>query len=72
MSVPDAHRWNHSIHYHPTLLALGPAANVLDVGCGEGMLTRQFAVMADTVIGIDRHQPSIALARSLTSESNIE
>ncbi len=36
------------------------------------MLTRQLAASSNEVIGIDLHQPSIALARSSTSQSNVK
>jgi SAM-dependent methyltransferase len=39
--------------------------DVLDIGCGNGTaLTRFLACPGDTVVGIDRHEPSIAYARS--------
>ena len=64
--VPDAERWNRNIHYHPILLALGPADRVLDVGCGCGLLTRQFAAHSTHVVGIDLDEPSIHHAQAET------
>jgi len=69
--VPDADRWNRNIHYHPLLLALRPAGRVLDVGTGGGLLARQFAPIADEVIGIDPDEASIELARSETTQPNV-
>ena len=64
-------RWNHNIHYHPILLAaVRPGGHVLDVGCGEGMLTRALAGTAASVIGIDMHAPSIELARATIANRN--
>lgn len=64
MSV-DQERWNHNIHYHPVVLEAVPpgAKRALDVGCGEGMLARELARSVPEVVGIDRHGPSIELAR---------
>jgi SAM-dependent methyltransferase len=60
---PD--RWNHNLHYHPLILAAVPvgARRVLDVGCGEGILARQLAGVADHVTAIDVDEASIRLAR---------
>jgi SAM-dependent methyltransferase len=40
------------------------AASALDVGCGEGLLTRELRRRVRHVVGIDRHEPSLAVARS--------
>lgn len=58
--------WNHNIHYHSVVLAAVPrdAKDALDVGCGEGLLTRRLRQRVPRVVGIDRHEPSLSLARS--------
>ena len=63
---PGSTRWNHNIHYHPVVRrALLPACREgLDVGCGEGMLTRELAERTDHVVGIDLDEASIDLARA--------
>jgi ubiquinone/menaquinone biosynthesis C-methylase UbiE len=63
--TPDAGRWNHNIHYHPVLLAAVPrgARRALDIGCGEGLLTRQLRSIVPEVMGIDLDQTSIDRAR---------
>lgn len=37
---------------------------VLEVGCGEGRLTRRYAAAASSVLGIDPDEGRIALARA--------
>ena len=66
-------RWNHNIHYHSLVLrALPPTSRrVLDVGCGEGMLTRELRRLAHDVVGIDLHEPSINLARDQSTADGI-
>lgn len=59
-------RWNHNIQYHPIVRGAVPsgAESALDVGCGEGTLTRALAAAVPRVVGIDEHEPSIELARA--------
>ena len=66
---PDK-RWNHNLHHHPLVLAAAPTPcrRALDVGCGEGMLTRELLGVADEAVGIDLDEPSIELARATTSD----
>jgi SAM-dependent methyltransferase len=49
------------------LLAPRPGERILDVGCGEGTLTRQIVARGATVVGIDSSEDMIgaALARGL-------
>ncbi|MRH86964.1 methyltransferase domain-containing protein [Nocardia sp. SYP-A9097] len=63
--IPDADRWNTNIQYHGILVdAVAGADAVLDVGCGEGMLTRRLRQRIPHATGIDLHEPSIELARA--------
>lgn len=59
-------RWNHNIHYHRDVLReIPPGAQLaLDIGCGEGRLTRELRERVPHVVGIDRDAASIALAES--------
>jgi trans-aconitate methyltransferase len=49
------------------LLAPRPGERILDIGCGEGTLTRQIVARGATVVGIDSSQDMVdaALARGL-------
>jgi SAM-dependent methyltransferase len=70
--MPGDDRWDHSIHYYPILLsALRPNyTKALDIGCGNGMLTRLLRTQASHVIGIDIDPPMIDLARKETGPSS--
>ena len=59
--------WNHNTHYHRHLprWAPPPWGRVIDVGCGEGLLTRRIAPFAREVVGIDADADGIARARDL-------
>ncbi len=63
-------RWNHNLHYHPRILAAAPAdcGRALDVGCGQGVLTRELRSVSERVIGIDLDSPSIEFARAQGGE----
>lgn len=58
--------WNHNIHYHSFVLGVVPngAGDALDVGCGEGLLARRLRQRVHHVVGIDRHERSLDLARA--------
>ncbi|MGH3722055.1 MAG: class I SAM-dependent methyltransferase [Pseudonocardiaceae bacterium] len=58
-------RWNHNIHYHPVILGALPShcLRVLDVGCGEGTLTRRLRTIVPEVTAIDLDPASVDLAR---------
>ncbi|WP_458689979.1 class I SAM-dependent methyltransferase [Nocardia tengchongensis] len=72
MYVPDAERWNHNIEYHPLLAnAVAGAGDVLDVGCGEGMLARRIRLGGAAVTGIDPDIKSIELAREQSPDGDI-
>lgn len=66
--IPEARRWNHNIHYHRRLLAAVPphAVSALDVGCGNGMLSRELRAAVPYVVGLDVDLPMVELARSET------
>lgn len=66
-------RWNHNIHYHPTLLENVPSGPLrgLDVGCGEGILARELRRKIDHVTGIDLDAPSVELARRQSPDSAV-
>lgn len=63
--APDSARWNHNAHYHRVILDAIPdrARRALDVGCGEGTMTRALRARVPVVTGIDPDAASIDLAR---------
>lgn len=67
-------RWNHNTHYHRVILDAIPfgCQRALDVGCGEGTLTRQLRKLIPDVVGIDADHPSIAAARAHPDASEIQ
>lgn len=70
MKATTTNRWNHNLHYHPLIHAAAPlpCARALDVGCGEGVLTRELRAVSEYVVGIDLDVPSIESARAQGGE----
>jgi ubiquinone/menaquinone biosynthesis C-methylase UbiE len=44
---------------------------ILEIGCGDGRLTRQFAPLASSVVAIEPDPAKIALARRLAASEGI-
>jgi precorrin-6B methylase 2 len=51
-----------------SVLSLSPDDNVLEIGCGNGILTEQIALQlkSGTITAIDRSKPSIKLPRLMS------
>ena len=64
--LSESARWNHNIHYHPLVHAAVPhgCRRALDVGCGEGQLTRELRHRAEQVVGLDPDPAGIERARA--------
>jgi 2-polyprenyl-3-methyl-5-hydroxy-6-metoxy-1,4-benzoquinol methylase len=65
MAVPnDRDYWNHNAAYHPWLVAIAArhGGDVLDVGCGDGLLAQRLAAVSRSVTGIDPDAAAIGRA----------
>jgi len=65
MTVPsDRDYWNHNAAYHPWLVAIAAEhrGDVLDVGCGDGLLAQRLAPVSRSVTGIDPDPAAIGRA----------
>jgi 2-polyprenyl-3-methyl-5-hydroxy-6-metoxy-1,4-benzoquinol methylase len=69
---PDGERWNHNLHYHRLILDAVPAGarRALDVGCGEGILSRRLRERVPAVTGIDVDPASPPGARPASATSS--
>src|SRR5579872_142471 len=66
--------WNHNIHYHDVVLRSVPpnCRRALDVGCGQGLLTRRLASCCEQVIGIDIDPDTLVCAKAAShSEQSV-
>lgn len=56
--------WSHNLHYHSVILDSVPTGcqRALDIGCGQGALTRRLRSFVPDVTGLDRDERSIELA----------
>lgn len=63
--------WNHNTAYHAELLAAVPPSggDVLDIGCGDGLLVEKLATKAARVIGLDPDARAINQAQRRLAET---
>jgi 2-polyprenyl-3-methyl-5-hydroxy-6-metoxy-1,4-benzoquinol methylase len=65
MAAPGDHDyWNHNTAYHPWLFGIAAEhrGDVLDVGCGDGLLAQRLAPVSRSVTGIDPDPAAIGRA----------
>lgn len=57
--------WNHNIYYHDHILQAipKPCLNALDIGCGDGLLSRKLAPYCGYVTGIDLDTTILSAAK---------
>jgi 2-polyprenyl-3-methyl-5-hydroxy-6-metoxy-1,4-benzoquinol methylase len=62
--------WNHNSAYHPMIVKVAQRlhGDVLDVGCGEGLLVERLAKVSRSVTGIDRDELAIGQAEVRTAK----
>ncbi|MCC5809764.1 MAG: methyltransferase domain-containing protein [Ectothiorhodospiraceae bacterium] len=83
METPDRQRWNPAQYAEQArfvselgdgvlaLLAPQPGEHVLDLGCGDGALTRALADLGCEVVGVDASLEMVAAARELGLEAHV-
>jgi 2-polyprenyl-3-methyl-5-hydroxy-6-metoxy-1,4-benzoquinol methylase len=67
--------WNHNAAYHPWLLGIAAThrGDVLDVGCGDGLLAQRLAPLSGSVTGIEPDPAAADRARRrLADDVNVE
>lgn len=69
-AAPDSRHWNFNTHYYPFIerSLQGRAGSVLDVGSGEGMLTRLLRQSIPHVVGIDSDEASVDMAAAKSAD----
>ena len=58
--------WNHNAAYHPWLVKIAEkhSGDVLDIGCGEGLLAQRLAQVSRTVTAIDPDPSAVRRAQA--------
>jgi len=66
-----AEYWNHNTAYHPwlTRIAAQHRGDVLDIGCGDGLLAERLAPVSRSVTGIDSDPAAVRRARGRVSKN---
>lgn len=70
----DGDYWNHNAVYHPWLIDIAgrQRGDVLDVGCGDGLLAQRLAPVSKSVTAIDPDPEAIHRAeRRLAANANV-
>lgn len=64
-----AEYWNHNTAYHPWIISLAAQypGDVLDVGCGDGLLAQRLAPVSRSVTGIDPDTAALGRAHDRTA-----
>src|SRR5882757_1175589 len=52
-------------------VAVGPADDVLDIGCGTGLTTREVAKVAGSALGVEISAERVATARRLSERDGV-
>jgi SAM-dependent methyltransferase len=62
--------WNHNSAYHPMIVSIAESmhGDVLDVGCGEGLLVERLSEVSRYVTGTDRDESAIRRAQTRTAK----
>ena len=66
--------WNHNTAYHPWLTGIAGEhrGDVLDVGCGDGLLVERLAPVSRSIVGIDSDPGAVRRARDrLCGRANV-
>lgn len=72
VAVYDAERTAREVDFLVEQLELSPGSTVLDLACGHGRHSVELARRGCRVTGLDFSAPSLALARRLASEADVE
>ena len=67
--------WNHNVAYHEWIIKqiYSDCINIIDVGCGEGLLLKKLLPYSKNVVGIDPDSVAIRFAaKRLTGEHKVE
>jgi SAM-dependent methyltransferase len=71
----DGDYWNHNTAYHPWLVEIATRlhGDVLDVGCGDGLLAQRLAPLSRSVTGIDPDSAAVQRATDrLASHDHVD
>ncbi len=74
VDTPDDY-WNHNTAYHPWLIEIASRHNgdVLDVGCGEGLLAQRLSPVSRSVTAIEPDPAAAQRASNrLAAHTNVE